>query len=88
MIPEHTKNCIDRYVTHGYHPGSFLYAVLTNNLVQSFASADADNKRSIFHIVEYIHNVIPYNCHGNIERVEHWLACFDENGIKIREPKG
>lgn len=88
MIPEHTKGMIKKYVENGYHPGSFIYAVLTNNLKESFICADNLNTLYMKEIVSFIYNKLPYNCHGSIERVEHWMSCFDENGAMIREPKG
>ena len=64
---------IARYVYVRIPTGSFLYAVLTNNLKESFALADEENKRDLEEIVQYCYNNIPHNCWGSPEKVKRWL---------------
>ena len=68
-----TKGGIDRYIENHCLPGSFLMAVLSNDLKESFARADKENREDLFEIVSYCHNHIPLNCWGSPEKVGEWL---------------
>ena len=73
MIPLHTKEQIDDYVENKMPPGGFLYAVLTNNLIDSVGKADHTNLFCLKDIVKYVYNDIPSTCWGSPEKVEEWL---------------
>lgn len=64
----------DRYVESGIEPGSFLRAVLENDLMNAVARADMFNVRKLDKICEYMKFYMPYDCWGNKEKVERWLA--------------
>ena len=68
-----TKGAIDRYVNDRIPTGNFLYAVLTNNLKDSFGLADEENMRDLFEIVQYCYWNIPSKCWGSPEKVKVWL---------------
>ncbi len=74
MMPRDTKAGIDIYVDRGVPTGAFLYAVLSNNLMETLTKADAHNKDSLQLICEYIRHFTPSLCHGSPERVSEWLA--------------
>ena len=73
MIPEYTQNQIQDYVDKRYPSGSFLYAVLTNNLIDAVTKADDTNIHCLRSIVLYIYNNTPGICWGNREKVEEWI---------------
>jgi hypothetical protein len=73
-VPPHTIGGIDRYVEHHIEPGSFLRAVLENNLREALGRADSTNRFALFDIVTYLYNCVPHNCWGDAKRVEEWLA--------------
>ncbi len=73
MIKSSTKNAIDRYVVEGLQTGSFLEAVLSNDLREAFGRADIDNRHSMFDIVEYLYNNVPSVCWGSSEAYREWL---------------
>ena len=73
MIPEHTKESLDRYVKDRIPTGDFLYAFLTNDLFGAIGSADDINIRHLLEIAEYIYNHIPSICWGSPEDVSNWL---------------
>ena len=73
MIPEHTKDSIDLYVSHGCEPGSFLMAVLTNDLFGAVGRADEFNIRHLREICQYVYNDIPSVCWGSDEKVKKWM---------------
>ncbi len=72
MIPEYTKEAIDNWVRHGWQPGSFVQAVLENNLSEAFARADDTNTRFMKEIVMYVYNEIPSPAWGSPEKVDAW----------------
>ena len=49
-IPEHTAQSLIDYVEHGWQPGSFLTAVLENDLEGAAFHADPQNKRYLANI--------------------------------------
>ncbi len=73
MKPQ-TKAGIDRHVSHGVPTGSFLQAVLENNLMEAIGRADDDNRQDLYEICDYIYNEIPSTCHGSPQKVKDWQA--------------
>jgi hypothetical protein len=64
---------LEMYVKERVPPGDFLYAVLTNDLRESFGRADENNRAAMFEIVSWCCNELPSNCWGSRERVQAWL---------------
>ena len=73
MIPKHTKYQIDQYVSNKIPPGGFLYALLTNDLLETISKADEINQLYIVDIVKYLYNDVPAICWGSEEKVKEWL---------------
>lgn len=57
------------YIDHGIMPGSFLAAVLTNDLFGAMGFADSYNRATIFQITSYIYNNLPSDSWGSVEKV-------------------
>ena len=74
VIPKYTREALERYVQHQIPPGSFLIAVLSNDLKESFRCADDVNIANIFAIVKYIYNEVPMSAWGSRENVRYWLS--------------
>ena len=72
-IPEATMGALERYVEHGIPTGSFLRAVLKNDLFDAMGRADIINQHAIHAICMYIYNKIPSTAWGNEERVSAWI---------------
>ena len=72
-VPEHTQGALERYFTHALEPGSFLMAVLTNDLIGAVGRADMWNSRSLADIVKWLVNHAPYGSYGDAELVRDWL---------------
>lgn len=68
-----TIECIQNFVHKRIPPRDFLYAVLTNNLLEAFATADSANTAAMADIVGYCYNKIPASCWGSREKVAAWL---------------
>lgn len=70
------------YVVHGVPPGSFVRAVLENNLVGAIFSADEDNLSNIAHIAHFVYWAIPAASWGGRASVNEWIA--DPIGTRAR----
>ncbi len=53
-IPALTMETIDRYVKYGLRPGSFVDAVLTNDLMAAVGRADMGNLHALPAICLYV----------------------------------
>ena len=73
MIKPDTKSDLDRYANFCISTGSFLNAVLFNDLMGAMARADEENRRDIFDICQYIRDNLPVSCYGSPEAVKKWL---------------
>lgn len=73
MLPEAFQGGIQRYIVDRIEPGSFLCAVLCNDLFDAIARADDEALASLPAIVAWIYNEAPANSHGSRECVTEWL---------------
>lgn len=73
MVPDQIKESLARYVNHRIATGSFLQAVLENDLRGALAKGDSENRAALKDIVKYVNWELPSECHGSIERVRAWL---------------
>ncbi len=73
-IPKYTKEALDSYVKDRIPTGSFLIAVLTNDLFKAFERADDNNMTCLKEICCYIYNELPMDCYGSVEKVKEWLG--------------
>jgi hypothetical protein len=71
--PAATIEEIDHYVRNHCPVGSFLTAVLSNDLMAAVGHADETNLEALPAICRYVHWKIPGRCHGSREAVEAWL---------------
>ena len=71
--PQEIKDSLMRYVSRRIPTGSFLEAVLTNNLREAVRRADARNILCLPGIVRYCWWELPANCWGSPEAVRQWL---------------
>ena len=70
---------IQRYIEHRIPFGSFMTAVVCNDLREACACADDDNKYLLFQIVQWFYNEAPHNCWGSKECVIAWLNPKEES---------
>ena len=73
-IPQLTIDTLKRYTDNRLATGSFLRAVLANDLFEAVARADEMNMQTIPLIVKYIYNELPGGCWGSYEAVDAYLA--------------
>ena len=71
-VPEHIRDAVVRWVEHGINGGSFLNAVVTNDLREACGRADERNSIYLRSIVAWFYNYAPSNCWGSREVAESW----------------
>lgn len=76
-IPENIYHALTRYWNEALPPGSFLTAVLSNNLMDSIDYADYVTERYFADIVNYVKYHAPPGSYGNLELVYSWLEQGD-----------
>lgn len=65
---------VRNYIDHGIEPGSFLSAVICNNLRAAVESADHRNIGNIPAFVGYFYNDAPSRCWGSSDKMIAWMA--------------
>ena len=78
-VPEHTQGALMRYVNDGLHPGGFLTAVITNDLIGAVTRADRWNLDALPSIVMFMLNAMPAASIGSTENMEQWLRLVIED---------
>lgn len=79
MFDDVLKGTIDRYVIHGIKPGSFMTAVIENDLMSAFMRADSYNRTILYDICHFLYNRVPFEAWGSPEKVVRWLEQFHKN---------
>lgn len=64
---------LQRYIEHGVPPGSFMTAVLCNDLMDAAGRADDTNRRYLFEWAGWLYNYAPPACYGSPEKVKAWI---------------
>lgn len=75
-IPEHMHHAAADYILRGIHPGHFLSAVISNDLAEAVARADAENQRRLVQWVKWLYNEAPSTCWGSPDRLRQWVQKF------------
>lgn len=86
LIPEHMRNDLDLYLRRGIPPGSFMLAVLRNDLVDAYARADHINQHRIRDYADFLYNYapsIPVRAWGSPEAVSHWIESGGADGLGL-----
>lgn len=72
-IPEKMHGGFRRYIFDKVEPGSFLAAILRNDLMDSYRCADDENQLIIRFYVMFLYNEMPPNLLG-AENMAKWCA--------------
>jgi hypothetical protein len=78
LIPKHMIEGVRNYIEHGIEPGSFLSAVLCNDLRRACECADDINRTRLFQYIQFFYSYTPTDCWGSEKR---FLAWMDEGGL-------
>ena len=64
---------IQIYIEHGLDPGSFLTAVICNDLNEAVGRADDENLHNLPAFVAYFYNECPAPCWGSRGKMVAWI---------------
>lgn len=79
LIPEHCREGLERYIREGVETGSFLMAVLENDLRRAVECADFVNRQTLPGYVMFLNNYAPSGCWGSPQKVGRWVS---QGGLK------
>ena len=72
-IPEYMHGAIVRFYENGIRPGSFLEAVIDNDLREACARADDTNRRRLFDYVAWFYSYAPAGSWGFAGAVDRYI---------------
>ena len=72
-IPKRMQDALLRYVDDGVESGSFLQAVVENNLRDAIGNADSENLPLLHLYVSWFYNIAPAGCWGGVKQRATWL---------------
>ena len=72
MLPPHMHDGVALWITRGIEPGSFLHAVICNNLGDAVARADDINGKCLREWVMFFYNYAPSLCWGSPSLAREW----------------
>lgn len=83
LIPEYMRGGLFRWITRGIEPGSFLSAVLCNDLREAVGRADDVNRERLADYIRFLYNYAPSACWGSPVKFKAWagrgLAALEED---------
>lgn len=71
-VPEHMHNGLILWLTEGIRPGSFMMAVLENDLREACSRADNTNRYRLFDFVSFLYNYAPFGAWGSPKACDLW----------------
>ena len=81
ILPAHMQDGFRRYIERGIPGGSFMTAVLTNDLMGAFSRADDENRARLFDTCKFLHWDAPRGCHGSQDAVDYWIKVGGLEGL-------
>lgn len=85
-IPEYMHGAIVRFYENGIRPGSFLEAVIDNDLREACACADETNRRALFNYVQWFYSHAPSGTWGFAGAVDGYIKAFHEQNEQEPSP--
>ena len=79
-LPAHMHDGAIGYVNKGYCPGSFLNAVLRNDLIAAAETADDINREYLYGWACFVYNAVPMAARGSQEAIDNWIKSGGLNG--------
>ena len=83
LIPSRIIKALSNYAEHGYPVGSFLAAVISNDLMNAVGRADDDNIRVLRSICGFVHNEFPRGSHGSREIYKNWIEARKKDEVPV-----
>ena len=73
-LPGHMQDGMRLYIERGIDAGSFMMAVLCNDLMGACGKADHINRERLFDYCNFLYNEAPSSCFGSPGKVAAWIA--------------
>ena len=83
-LPAHGWDAAIGYVQNGYRPGSFLCAVLRNDLIAAAENADDINRSLLYEWACFVYNAVPMAARGSQEAIDNWVKLGGLHGERER----
>lgn len=84
-----TFQTLERYYLHGLDPGSYMLAVLTNDLFGAMGAADEWSREEMHRLCTYIYSYMPSTSWGSKEKVRaHCMFRREQDDEKREKLKG
>lgn len=83
-LPDHMQDGTRLYIEHGILPGSFLTAVICNDLFTAMWKADDINRYRLFDWCSFFYNEAPSQCFGSPDKMEKWMAHGGMSGLESK----
>lgn len=71
-LPFHMQATVRLWIERAIPPGSFLTAVLCNDLFEALGRADEVNANALKNYAIYFYSFAPSGCYGSTERFSEW----------------
>ncbi len=81
-VPEHLVDGLAGYIAEGYPVGSYLEALLSNDLRGVFTRGDDEALAGLHSTMMFLYNDCPSVCWGAPSKVQAW---FERGGARGRE---
>lgn len=82
MLPPHMADAMKLYIENGIPPGSFLSAVLSNDLMGALGRADDVNRSALHRYGTFLYSYAPPACFGSPDL---FLAWVERGGLAGQE---
>jgi hypothetical protein len=80
-IPYHMHDGLTHYILTGRRPGSFLEAVISNDLREAVSRADSPNQQALAKYIIFLYNYAPIGSWGSPEAFERWRRLGGYEGL-------
>lgn len=84
-LPPYMRDSLENYLEQGIHPGSFLQAVLENNLTEAFGRADMENGLLMKWWAQLMYSYVPAIARGSANNVNEWINHHGFRGLYAGE---
>ena len=74
LAPEQMQHGLKMYLEHGIEPGSFLTAVLKNDLMRAMGQPDHIMQYRIFELCSWLYNYAPGGSYGSERNFQNWIT--------------
>lgn len=82
LIPEHCRDGMRDYIERGKLPGSFLCAVICNDLVLAASRADLINQHCLRDYAVFLYGYAPHKAWGSPEALRRWHEAGGLQGLE------